>query len=83
MSLTYEDLQEIRKIVEEIVDPIKGELEALGSDIKEIYNMIANLQKSPNDGSSFQKLNLEKKILKLHFELVEAAKQAGVTLPSH
>ena len=82
MSLSYADLQEIRKIVEETVHPIKGELEALGSDIKEIYGMLADLQKSPN-GENFRKLNLEKKILKLHAELVEAAKQAGVILPSH
>jgi cell shape-determining protein MreC len=83
MSLTYDDLQAIRKIIEETVDPIKGELKALGNDIKEIYDMIANLQKTPSSESSFRKLNLEKKILKLHSELVEAAKQAGVTLPSH
>ena len=82
MSLSYADLQEIRKIVEETVHPIKGELETLGSDIKEIYGMLADLQKSPN-GENFRKLNLEKKILKLHAELVEAAKQAGVILPSH
>lgn len=36
MSLSHKDLQEIRKIVEETVQPITGELEALGSDIKEI-----------------------------------------------
>jgi hypothetical protein len=52
MSLTYDDLQEIRKVVEETVNPIKGELRALGNDIKEIYDMIASLQKSPNSGSS-------------------------------
>jgi hypothetical protein len=82
MSLSYDDLQAIRKVVEETVDPIKGELEALGNDIKEIYNMIASIQKSP-DATSLQKLNLEEKILKLHSELIEAANQAGITLPSH
>lgn len=41
MSLTYKDLQEIRKIVEEMVQPITGELEALKNDIKEIHGMIA------------------------------------------
>ncbi|HTE58249.1 MAG TPA: hypothetical protein VK694_05900 [Verrucomicrobiae bacterium] len=41
MSLTHVDLQEIRKIVEETVNPIKGELSALGNDIKEIYDMLA------------------------------------------
>jgi hypothetical protein len=83
MSLSYDDLQEIRKIVEETVNPIKGDLEALGNDIKEIYDMLANLQKTRSSGESFEKLNLEKKILKLHSELVEAAAQAGVILPSH
>ena len=38
MSLSYDDLQAIRKVVEETIDPIKGELEALGNDIKEIYS---------------------------------------------
>ncbi len=41
MSLTYKDLQEIRKIVEDTVQPIAGELEALKNHIKEIYGMIA------------------------------------------
>jgi len=42
MRLSYDDLKAIRKIVEETIDPIKGELEALGNDIKEIlYGYIA------------------------------------------
>lgn len=83
MSLSYDDLQSIRKIVEETVDPIKGDLNALGNDVKEIYAMISDLQKSPSGKRSFQNLSLEKKILNLHANLVEAARQAGVTLPSH
>lgn len=83
MSLSYDDLQEIRKIVEETVNPIKGDLEALSNDIKEIYGMIANIQRSTSPSKSFEKLSIEAKILKLHFELIEAAKQAGVNLPSH
>ncbi|HSX07736.1 MAG TPA: hypothetical protein VLG11_02485 [Candidatus Saccharimonadales bacterium] len=82
MSLSYDDLQAIRKVVEETIDPIKGELEALGNDIKEIYDMIADMQKSP-EAAGPQKLSLEEKILKLHSELIEAANQAGITLPSH
>lgn len=39
MSLSYEELQAIRKIVEETVNPIKGDIEALSNDIKEIYEM--------------------------------------------
>ncbi|MGF7229032.1 MAG: hypothetical protein ACQR33_03540 [Candidatus Saccharibacteria bacterium] len=83
MSLTYDDLQAIRKVVEETVHPIKGELEALGNDIKEIYDMIGDIRKLPSTENSFQKLSLEKKILKLHSELIEAANQAGIILPGH
>lgn len=83
MSLSYDDLQAIRKIVEETVEPIRGDIEALSNDIKEIYEMIAGLQKAVGGNVSFQKLSIEKKILRLHAELVEAAKQAGITLPSH
>lgn len=83
MSLSYDDLQAIRKIVEETISPVRGDIEALGNDIKDIYEMIVELQKRPESSASFQKLNIEKKILRLHSELVEAAKQAGVTLPSH
>jgi uncharacterized Fe-S cluster-containing radical SAM superfamily enzyme len=79
MSLTYDDLQAIRKIVEETVSPIKGELESFGNDIKEIYEMLADVQKNSKSRQSFQKLSLEEKIVNLHTDLVEAAKQAGVT----
>ena len=94
MNLASDDLQAIRDIIKDEVSsivrstvkeelrPISGELEALRNDIKEIYDMIANIQKSP-DAANLQKLGLEEKILKLHSELVEAANQAGVTLPSH
>lgn len=81
MSLTYDDLQEIRKIVEETVNPIKGELEALRNDIKEIYDMIADLQSKVLPDKQFQKLSLEQKLLKLNSELLIAAKQAGISLP--
>lgn len=83
MSLSTEDLQAIRKIVEETVNPVKGELEALRNDIKEIYEMIAVVQKNSSSKQSFQKLSVEEKLLNLHSDLIEAARQAGVTLPSH
>lgn len=83
MSLSYEDLQAIRKVVEEAIHPVQGDIEALANDVKEIYDMLAALQKKPGGSQSFEKLSVEKKLLKLHAELIEAAKQAGVTLPSH
>jgi hypothetical protein len=91
MSLTTDDLNDIKNIIEsalttqsnEVIKPIQGELEALGNDIKEIYEMIADIQKNSKGKQSFQKLSLEEKLLNLHTDIVEAAKQAGVTLPSH
>jgi hypothetical protein len=83
MSLSYDDLQAIRNIVEESVNPLRGDIEALSNDIKDIYEMIAKLEKAVVGDQSFQKLSVEKKLLRLHAELVEAARQAGVTLPSH
>ena len=43
MSLSYDDLQAIRTIVEETVKPLRGDIEALSNDIKDIYKMIGNL----------------------------------------
>ena len=72
----------------EELKPLEDRLEALENDIKEIYHMIARLQKQVDriEGTtftdkSFQKLTLEQKLLKLNAELLAAAKQAGITLP--
>ena len=51
MSLTANDLDEIRSIMESTltrqtdvaIKPIQGEMEALRNDITEIYDMIADL----------------------------------------
>jgi len=83
MSLSYEDLQAIRTVVEEAIHPVRGDIEALTNDVKEIYEMLAELQKKSVGSKSFEKLSIEKKLLKLHAELIEAARQADVTLPSH
>jgi hypothetical protein len=83
MSLTYDDLQAIRAIIEETINPVRGDIEALSNDVKEIYGLLADLQKQNSDKHDFKKTSIEEKILRLHSELIEAAKQAGVTLPSH
>lgn len=85
MSLNSEDLLQIRQIIEDVFDrkiePLMGKLEALRNDIKEIYSMIAKLERGTITDSSFQKLTLEEKLMRLNAELLAAAKQAGVTLP--
>lgn len=88
MSLTATDLSEIRSVIEsalnrqtqEAILPIQNEIAALINDVKEIYDMIADLQKNPAN-SSFNNLPLEQKILELNSKLISAAKQAGITLP--
>jgi hypothetical protein len=54
---------------------------ALREDIKEIYSMIANLQKNTLTDSEFGRKSLEEKLLTLNAELLAAAKQAGIVLP--
>jgi len=81
MSLTSTDLADIRSILKEELEPIRGDLEALTNDVKEIYKMISTLQQSVITDKAFEKLSLEQKILTLNAELISAAKQAGIELP--
>jgi hypothetical protein len=89
MSLTTEDLNEIRNVIEsalarqtnEIIVPIQNEIQALRNDIKEIYDMLSEFQVKIVPDERFQKLSVEEKLLKLNSELLVAAKQAGVSLP--
>jgi hypothetical protein len=55
MSLSYDDLQAIRTIVEETVNPLRGDIEALSNDVKDIYEMISDLQKAIGVNGSFEK----------------------------
>jgi len=89
MSLTSSDLNEIRNIIEsalmkqnqEVLHPIQGELEALRNDIKDIYDMIAEIKNDLVPEDHFQKMSIEQRLLKLNTDLLAAAKQIGVSLP--
>lgn len=81
MSLTREDLQQIEAIFDRKLDAVLGELTALREDIKEIYDMIKDLQTSAITDNEFSKKSLEQKLLTLNAELLAAAKQAGIALP--
>ncbi len=80
MSLTTTDLQEIRSIIEQTLQPLQDELHALRNDIKEIYDMISELQNNESD-NEIEKLSLQQQILDLNSKLIRAAKQAGINLP--
>lgn len=89
MSLTVNDLDEIRNIIEpaltrqtdEFTKLIQGEIEALRNDIAEVYDMISDIKHSTITDRNFKNLSLEQKILTLNAELLSAAKQAGIKLP--
>lgn len=112
MSLTKEDLQQIRDVFEGVVDrktdtdirlvireesksvvsgellPVKMKLDAMShrvdalyNDVKDIYRMIADLQKTEMKVSNFGKSNLEQKLVTTYRELQAIAKAEGVTLP--
>lgn len=85
MSLTQEDLQQIRSIVQDVVEPLirplDSEIKAIRNDIKELYDMIAKLQSGTITNKDFSKKSIEDKLLTLNAELIAAAKQAGIALP--
>lgn len=66
------------------VDVLESKLEALENDIKDIYLMLhAMTKKERSSKHAFASLGVEEKLVKLHSELLETAKQAGVKLPDH
>jgi len=81
MSLTNSDLQRVRQVVIEAVQPLENEVKALRNDIKELYEMVADIEKQISQGQDHDNMSLEEKILDLNSKLVRAAKQAGITLP--
>lgn len=59
---------------------LDGRVEALENDIKEIYLMLADLQKGNDAEKQFKKLSLEKQLLKTYKEVLLVAKEAGIDL---
>lgn len=53
----------------------------LDDDVKALYGLLEAYQQASPGDKVFAKLSLEKKLLKLHTELLETAKQAGISLP--
>lgn len=80
MSLSQQDLLQIRQVIEDVFDrkiePIVGELTALRNDIKEICNMIARLERHPvRLDPKFTRLLVKEQILQLNAALVALAKK--------
>lgn len=89
MSLTNEDLVQIRDTVSDVFDrkiePVLGELSALRADIKEIYTMLADLNKRIDQQSildpAFAELSNKEQLLKLNDILLSTARRLDVDLP--
>ena len=78
--------EDVRQIVYGVVhgelNSLEGKVTALENDVKAIYFILAKLEKNIVIADrQFQKLSIEDKLLKINAELLEAAKQAGITLP--
>ena len=71
------DVAELKSDMREVkhsLASLEGRVAALEADVKEIYAMLAPDKK-------FEKLMIEKKLLRINGELLLAAKEAGITLP--
>ncbi len=81
MSLTAEDLSQIRTIFREEIQTLDGRVEALENYIKEIYSMLKRMEGGMLTDKIFKRLSLEDKLLRINTELLSAAKEAGMELP--
>lgn len=88
MALSSSDLIDIRNVVREELETVRGDIKALTNDIEEIYDRLSALERSlsrierkmiPN--KEFEKLTIEQKLLRLNSDLMIAAKHAGIVLP--
>lgn len=63
--------------VNQRLESIDGRLEAVENDVKDMYKMLAELQRG---GKELSALPLEKKIRFAHAQILAIAKEAGITL---
>ncbi|MEJ0072991.1 MAG: hypothetical protein WDN27_02810 [Candidatus Saccharibacteria bacterium] len=64
------------------LDTMSHKVEALYNDVKDIYHMISDLQKTNRRVASFAKKDLEKKLVETYKELLAIAKREGIKLPT-
>ena len=77
VSSLKSDMRDVKATLHSLDDRVQ----LLESDVKEIYYMIADLQKHNTTVKGFAKLPLEEKILKAYSDILMMTKEAGITLP--
>lgn len=71
----------VREEISKSISTLDGKLEALENDVKDMYEMISELQKLSRRVAHFEKYDLEQKILTSYKQIVAIAKEAEVKLP--
>lgn len=79
VSSLKSEMIEVKRSLHNLV----GKAEGLENDVREIYTMLAELQKDNRANKRFSRMSLEEKLLQTHTDLVQLAKEAGVSLPNH
>ncbi|MFZ2544703.1 MAG: hypothetical protein WAW80_01880 [Candidatus Saccharimonadales bacterium] len=77
VNILKDDMRDVKSTLSRL----EGRIEALEADTKEIYYMLADLQKATGLDRKFAKLSLEQKLFQLNIELLSTAKEAGIVLP--
>ncbi|MGH9856267.1 MAG: hypothetical protein ACRD4B_00350 [Acidobacteriota bacterium] len=71
----------LNKRIDNLSDELNGRIDALEADVRQLYLMVSKLEQGTITDKKFANLSLKKKLLTLNAELLETAKQAGITLP--
>lgn len=84
VSVLKQDVTELKSDMREVktsLNSLEGKVTALEADVKEIYAMLADMQKSSPEDKRLKKLSVNQKILEAYELVLSAAKEAGVKLP--
>lgn len=71
------DTRQVKSTSGKLIDHV----EAPEADVKELYGMVAAIQKGSEPYRKFAKLPVEQKVLKLYDDFQLLAKEAGISLP--
>lgn len=63
------------------LDDIDGRLTAIEDDVKELYSMVAQVQKAQGADRKFMALSTDAKIRRLHSQITTLAEAEGIILP--